>query len=145
MPVWGGGLEKADYDNGAALFPDIYEFSRDFDNIKDLLYALVIENPRSCIQLKMGGRKLPYYEMLSDRKSITDTFGWIKSLNMPAGFGACVEGLEPDFQRFYHYVLLLRYSCIIEREDFNHGYSRLKSLKYTFPESVEELCGQLKI
>lgn len=137
------------YDNGAALFPDIYTLaSKGSYDVESLLHAITVDLPISSIQLEHIGRhkqKCSYWQMLSESTVLNDKINFLCSLDIENIVLTSVSGLPEVFQRFYAYVLTLRYKVILQRMEFQRAYNSLKLLPFSIPESVGELCSQLKI
>lgn len=128
------------YDNGASLFPGLLH--NEEPNLKRLYHILTIEEPRSQVQIRAQSGKLKkfnYHRLLEDTELINEELSWIKKANVPEAINWAVAPLPPEMARHYHYVMYLRYYCIIEREDFNDVFKRLTSLSYEAPSSVHDI------
>ncbi len=145
--MYSGGMSPV-YDNGAALFPDIFDISKRFNRVTELLSVLVMDAPISTIQIKPTNRhkhKDTYYTMLRSGELVGKEIRYFTGLDIGKIVLNSVAGLPEGFQRFYVYVLKLRYDVILRGIDFNKAVAGLSEFDYKFPESVGELCSQLRI
>lgn len=125
---------------GLVCFPGLLH--NEEPNLKRLYHILTIEEPRSQVQIRAQSGKLKkfnYHRLLEDIELINEELSWIKKANVPEAINWAVAPLPPEMARHYHYVMYLRYYCIIEREDFNDVFKRLTSLSYEAPSSVHDI------
>lgn len=140
---WGyrsGGDFCPIYDNGASLFPGLVH--NEEQNLRRLLRILTIEEPRSQVQIRAQNGKLKkhnYHHLLEDTSLLKEELKWLEGCDVEAAIAWAVSTLPSDIARHYHYIMYMRYHCIIRREDFNDVYKRLASLPYETPSSVYDL------
>lgn len=140
---WGyrsGGDFCPIYDNGASLFPGL--MYNEEQNLRRLFRIITIEEPRSQVQIRAQSGKLKkhnYHHLLEDTSLLKTELKWLEGCDVEAAIKWAVSTLPCDIARHYHYIMYLRYHCIIRREDFNDVYKRLASLPYETPSSVYDL------
>lgn len=124
------------FDNGSSLFPGVFGVISGYvseQTRKDFLYQRVRQFPASVFKVRRQDRayRTNFYEMFSDlrvNRIFAERVRLIKSrLSVSALFSLMcniVKDLPIDykFKRFYVEIVVLRYSCIVLRMNFDKVY-----------------------
>lgn len=128
------GGECVVFDNGASLFPNIERYLTE-TTVRNLLYKIVIQEPKSSVRFKNSLGKVKknnFYYILESTDLVLDEIEWIKNAGVLSAIEYAVHTLPYRLKRYYHYQLYMRYMCIIHRKDFNSVLSDVRSLDYVF-------------
>lgn len=108
------------FDNGACMFPDLDIKEIDVNN-KQQVYQLVIDSPKSQVQLLPKHKKCTFFHMFNDYRSVIDT-SWLTLDNVVNASESATRGLPLEIGELWRKLAVLRYLCIVKGVPFNDAF-----------------------